>query len=55
MRPAEIGDADLDRLRAYGYRDEQIVEVAGLVSLQLLTGAFQPHCRHTRRRKRSRS
>lgn len=38
--PAEIGDADLDRLRAHGYRDEQIVEVAGLVSLQLLTGAF---------------
>jgi hypothetical protein len=27
-------------LRAHGYRDEQIVEVAGLVSLQLLTGAF---------------
>jgi len=38
--PAEIGDADLDRLRAHGYPDEQIVEVAGLVSLQLLTGAF---------------
>src|SRR5215207_9905385 len=38
--PAEIGDADLARLRAHGYRDEQIVEVAGLVSLQLLTGGF---------------
>jgi AhpD family alkylhydroperoxidase len=38
--PAEIGDADVDRLRAHGYRDEQIAEVAGLVSLQLLTGAF---------------
>lgn len=38
--PAEIGDPDLDRLRGHGYRDEQIVEVAGLVSLQLLTGAF---------------
>jgi AhpD family alkylhydroperoxidase len=38
--PAEIGDADLDRLRAHGYSDEQIAEVAGLVSLQLLTGAF---------------
>jgi AhpD family alkylhydroperoxidase len=38
--PAEIGDADLDRLHAHGYRDEQIAEVAGLVSLQLLTGAF---------------
>jgi uncharacterized peroxidase-related enzyme len=39
-RPAEIGDADIDRLRAHGYDDEQIAEVAGLVSLQLLTGAF---------------
>jgi AhpD family alkylhydroperoxidase len=38
--PAEIGDADVDRLHAHGYRDEQIAEVAGLVSLQLLTGAF---------------
>jgi AhpD family alkylhydroperoxidase len=38
--PAEIGDADVDRLRTYGYRDEQIAEVAGLVGLQLLTGAF---------------
>ena len=38
--PAEIGDADIDDLRARGYRDEQIAEVAGLVSLQLLTGAF---------------
>src|SRR4051794_7516435 len=38
--PAEIGDADVDRLRSHGYRDEQIAEVAGLVGLQLLTGAF---------------
>ena len=38
--PAEIGDADLDRLRGHGYGNEQIAEVAGLVSLQLLTGAF---------------
>jgi alkylhydroperoxidase family enzyme len=37
---AEKSDADLDRLRGHGYRDEQIVEVAGLVSLQLLTGTF---------------
>jgi AhpD family alkylhydroperoxidase len=40
VAPAEIGDADLDRLHGHGYRDEQIAEVAGLVSLQLLTGAF---------------
>jgi AhpD family alkylhydroperoxidase len=38
--PADIGDADLERLRAHGYRDEQIAEVAGLVGLQLLTGSF---------------
>ncbi len=38
--PAEIGDADVDRLHSHGYRDEQIVEVAGLVGLQLLTAAF---------------
>jgi alkylhydroperoxidase family enzyme len=38
--PAGIGDAELERLRAHGYSDEQIAAVAGLVSLQLLTGAF---------------
>jgi AhpD family alkylhydroperoxidase len=38
--PAEIGDADFERLRALGYSQEQIAEVAGLVALQLLTGAF---------------
>jgi alkylhydroperoxidase family enzyme len=38
--PAEIADADLERLRAHGYRDEQIAEVPGLVALQQLTGAF---------------
>jgi uncharacterized peroxidase-related enzyme len=38
--PAEIGDEDLERLHAHGYSDEQIAEVPGLVSLQLLTGSF---------------
>jgi uncharacterized peroxidase-related enzyme len=38
--PAEISDEEIDELRAFGYRDEQIAEVVGLVSLQLLTGAF---------------
>jgi AhpD family alkylhydroperoxidase len=38
--PADIGDDALDRLHAQGYSDEQIAEVAGLVSLQLLTGSF---------------
>ncbi len=38
--PAEIDDAQVDALRALGYSDEQIIEVVGLVSLQLLTGGF---------------
>ena len=38
--PSEVSDAQVDELRAFGYRDEQIAEVVGLVSLQLLTGAF---------------
>jgi hypothetical protein len=38
--PAEIGDTDFERLHGHGYGDEQIAEVVGLVSLQLLTGAF---------------
>jgi len=38
--PAELTDADVDRLHTYGYSDEQIGEVVGIVSLMLLTGAF---------------
>ena len=38
--PAEIADSDVDRLRTHGYSDEQISEVVGIVSLMLLTGAF---------------
>jgi uncharacterized peroxidase-related enzyme len=38
--PAELTDADFDSLRNHGYSDEQIAEVVGLVSLMLLTGAF---------------
>ena len=38
--PAEITDTDVDRLREHGYTDEQIAEVVGIVSLMLLTGAF---------------
>jgi AhpD family alkylhydroperoxidase len=38
--PAEIGDADFERLQEHGYSTEQIAEVVGLVSLQLLSGAF---------------
>jgi uncharacterized peroxidase-related enzyme len=38
--PAEISDADVERLRSHGYSDEQIAEVVGIVSLMLLTGGF---------------
>jgi AhpD family alkylhydroperoxidase len=38
--PAAIGDAEFERLHEHGYDDEQIAEVVGLVSLQLLSGAF---------------
>ena len=38
--PAEITDEQVDELRTLGYSDGQIAEVVGLVSLQLLTGAF---------------
>jgi uncharacterized peroxidase-related enzyme len=40
VAPKEVTDAQLDELRALGYSDEQITEVVGLVSLQLLTGAL---------------
>jgi uncharacterized peroxidase-related enzyme len=38
--PSEVSDQQIDELRGFGYSDEQIAEVVGLVSLQLLTGAF---------------
>ena len=38
--PSEVSDEQIDELRVFGYRDEQIAEVVGFVSLQLLTGAF---------------
>ena len=38
--PAEVTDEQVGDLRELGYTDEQIAEVVGLVSLQLLTGAF---------------
>ena len=38
--PAEITDADVDGLKALGWRDEQIADVVGLIALNLLTGGF---------------
>jgi uncharacterized peroxidase-related enzyme len=38
--PAEIADEDVEKLRRFGYRDEQIADVVGLVALNVLTGSF---------------
>ena len=38
--PSEVSDEQITELREFGYSDEQITEVVGLVALQLLTGAF---------------
>jgi uncharacterized peroxidase-related enzyme len=38
--PAEVTDEQFDELLGLGYTREQIAEVIGLVSLQMLTGAF---------------
>jgi uncharacterized peroxidase-related enzyme len=38
--PAEITDEDVEALRRFGYRDEQIADVVGLVALNVLTGSF---------------
>ena len=40
VAPGEVTDAQIDELRAHGYTNEQIAEVVGLVSLQLLTGGL---------------
>ena len=40
VAPREVSDADVDALRAHGYRDEQIADVVGLVALNVLTGGF---------------
>jgi AhpD family alkylhydroperoxidase len=46
--PAEITDDSVEALRTYGYRDEQIADVVGLVTLNVLTGAFKPRRGHRR-------
>jgi hypothetical protein len=39
--PAEIGDADVEQLRAHGYRDEQILIDATLARAVLLPAAMK--------------
>lgn len=38
--PASITDEQIDELRGYGYSDREISDVVGVVSLNILTGAF---------------
>lgn len=38
--PASITDADIDELRRLGYRDRDVLDVVGLVALNVLTGSF---------------
>ncbi|MEV6357802.1 carboxymuconolactone decarboxylase family protein [Streptomyces hydrogenans] len=38
--PAALGDADVAEVRAHGWSDRVVAEVVGVVSLNLLTGAF---------------
>jgi alkylhydroperoxidase family enzyme len=33
-------DEEVETLRRFGYRDEQIADVVGLVALNVLTGSF---------------
>lgn len=40
VSPSEITDGQVRELQDLGYTDEQIVEVVGLVALQVLTGAL---------------
>ena len=39
-RPAEVDIVTIDELRAFGYTDQEILDVVGLVSLNVLTGSF---------------
>jgi uncharacterized peroxidase-related enzyme len=44
--PAEISDAEIERLRNHAYSDEQIAEVVGIVSLNAADRRLQPGRRH---------
>lgn len=38
--PATVSDEEVDALRAHGYRDREIADVVGVVTLNVLTGSF---------------
>lgn len=40
VEPGSITDADVDELRGLGYRDRDLLDVVGLVALNVLTGSF---------------
>ena len=40
LEPSSVTDQDVDRLRALGLRDRDILDVVGLVALNVLTGSF---------------
>ncbi|WP_207756428.1 carboxymuconolactone decarboxylase family protein [Nonomuraea cypriaca] len=40
VEPSSITDADVAELRAHGWSDRIIAEIVGVVTLNLLTGAF---------------
>ena len=40
VEPASITDSDIDELRRLGYRDRDVLDVVGLVALNVLTGSF---------------
>jgi AhpD family alkylhydroperoxidase len=40
LAPATVDEATLDGLRTHGYRDRDLLDVVGLVALNVLTGSF---------------
>ena len=40
LEPASITAEDIEDLRMYGYRDRDLLDVVGLVALNVLTGSF---------------
>lgn len=40
QHPSSITDEQVEGLRAYGYSDRQILDVVGIVALNVITGAF---------------
>lgn len=39
-RPADINPGSIDELRSFGYSDREILDVVGIITLNVLTGSF---------------